>query len=225
MKVTTDACLFGAWVSRILKSCKVDPGQVLDIGTGTGLLPLIIAQQHSTLQFTAVEIDKDAAEQALENAEASPWKDRITVYCEDMLSFSAKHPFDLIISNPPFYQDDLRSPNEKKNKAHHDVGLLLPELIRSIQNHLAEEGHFFIMMPYRRQQELLQSLKKAQLTVEEIVRIRPSENKDFFRLFVRGRKWNSMEAPYHEQDFTITTEDGSYSGVFTELLKDYYLYL
>lgn len=225
MKVTTDACLFGAWASQCIKELVKEKGMLLDIGSGTGLLSLMIAQQHPALQFTAVEIDKDAVEQARENIQASPWENRITVIHEDINQFTAQLPFDLIISNPPFYQDDLRSPHEKKNRAHHDASLLVPELLKSIQSHLSEEGHYFLMMPFRRKQELMQLLKDHQLHAEQIVLISPAEKKEFSRVFVCGQKERNDIAKTTEKELVIAMEDGSYSETFKVLLKPYYLFL
>src|SRR4026209_2804349 len=113
MKVTTDACLFGAWVAREVESKKLKADNVLDIGTGTGLLTLMFAQKNTEASILAIEIDKEAAEQAAENAEASPWKDRIQIVNADVIAFPFNKKYDLIISNPPFYENELRSGSER----------------------------------------------------------------------------------------------------------------
>ncbi|MBL7730209.1 MAG: methyltransferase, partial [Chitinophagaceae bacterium] len=120
MKVTTDACLFGAWVAERLRNAE---GNCLDIGTGTGLLSLMLAQKAAGIFTVAVEIDADCAEQARENIEASPWKQQVVVKEADILQYTPANQYDFIISNPPFYQDDLKSPDTRKNVAHHDHGL------------------------------------------------------------------------------------------------------
>ena len=225
MKVTTDACLFGAWISRSLEALGSQQGSVLDIGTGTGILPLMIAQQHPQLQFTAVDIDQDAAEQAHENSQRSPWSNRIAVQAMDIRNYVTLHSFDVIVSNPPFYQDELRSPNEKKNKAHHDSSLLLPALVEQIANLLIEQGLYYLMIPYKRKQELFKLLAAKNLPIEKTVLVKPTAEKDFFRVFIQGRKTNSEKMLPEEMEIVISPESGTYSTAFSSLLKDYYLYL
>ena len=104
MKVTTDGCLFGAWIAIQAGSKKHSLHTVLDIGTGTGLLSLMYAQKNPDAIIDAIEIDEAAAEQARENVEAFPMKNQVHVYCADTRSFSFPHKYDLIISNPPFYE-------------------------------------------------------------------------------------------------------------------------
>ena len=123
MKVTTDGCLFGAWVAERVRSREsigrhrladgdAGAGSILDVGTGTGLLSLIIAQQCSA-DITAVEIDKDAFQQASENIASSPWTDRIKIFHADARAFEFPGQYDVIISNPPFYENELKGDDTK----------------------------------------------------------------------------------------------------------------
>ena len=116
MKVCTDACLFAAWVAAYLQKNKINPGSILDIGTGTGLLSLMLAQKTLAL-IDAVEINIDAALQAKENFNASPWKQRLNVFETGILQYNTQMKYDLIISNPPFFNNDLLSPDKNKNTA------------------------------------------------------------------------------------------------------------
>src|SRR5258705_6346666 len=131
MKVTTDACLFGAWVAIEAGILESEDGSILDIGAGTGLLSLMLAQK-TNVSIDSVEIDEAAAKQARENADASPWKERIFVMPGDAkyMAYTLCKNFDIIISNPPFYENELASPDHHKNIAHHDGGLLLDELLQ-----------------------------------------------------------------------------------------------
>src|SRR5687767_979288 len=113
MKVTTDACLFGAWCSKEIQKTKEKNQKILDVGTGTGLLSLMIAQQTDAF-ITAVEIDKDAAAEAQYNFSLSPWANRLQVLQEDITAIHFKEPFDGIICNPPFYERDLKGPDAKR---------------------------------------------------------------------------------------------------------------
>src|SRR5437868_5022622 len=125
MKVCTDACLFGAYIANELQSIPVNT--ILDIGAGTGLLSLMLAQK-TTAVIDAVEIDNAAFEQAKENIAASPWKEKINTYHADISTFKTGKRYEHIISNPPFFEDDLRSNDEKKNFAKHDSSLTLENL-------------------------------------------------------------------------------------------------
>ena len=129
MKVTTDGCLFGAWIATNAGSKKHGINTVLDIGTGTGLLSLIYAQKNPDVIIDAMEMDEEAAEQARENVESFPIKNHVQVHCADARNFMFPHKYDLIISNPPFYEKSLVSPISRKNIAHHHEGLLISELI------------------------------------------------------------------------------------------------
>ena len=141
MKVTTDSCFFGAWVAEEIKKEKRKIKNALDIGAGTGLLSLMIAQKNK-IEIDAVEIDKDASQQAKENIEASPWKNQIHIFNEDIVSFQPGKKYDCIISNPPFYENELASEKQKRNIAHHSEQLTISEVLRVIKNHLDEEGFF-----------------------------------------------------------------------------------
>ena len=136
MKVTTDACVFGAWITEEIKSQKLKVKSVLDIGAGTGLLSLMLAQKNPEMKIDAIEIDKDAAEQAKVNSGSSPWKEQINIIQADVKEYSFEKEFDLIISNPPFYEKEIRSATDSKNVAHHSDNLTLKELLMIIKGNL-----------------------------------------------------------------------------------------
>src|SRR5262245_58656662 len=123
MKVTTDGCLFGAWVAASKAGNAAAGKHVLDIGTGTGLLSLMYAQKHPHAQIDAIEIDEAAAQQAADNFAASPWQKRLQLIHSDIKDYRPSHPYDTIISNPPFYENQLSSGNAKKNMAHHSSSI------------------------------------------------------------------------------------------------------
>jgi tRNA1Val (adenine37-N6)-methyltransferase len=151
MKVCTDACLFGAWVADSAWSLKSGAGSVLDIGAGTGLLSLMLAQKTGAL-IDAVELDEDAAEQAAENFETTPWKDRLQVIRADARTVHLGRKYDLIISNPPFFENDLKSVDTRRNLALHSEALSLEELLGVIKKHLADDGQFAVLLPYHRKE-------------------------------------------------------------------------
>src|SRR5689334_16561633 len=139
MKVTTDSCLFGAWLTNRLGESF---GQsVLDIGTGTGLLSLMFGQKNPNAIIDAIEIDAEAAQQAKENVEQSPWGERINVTNADIRRVADTLPaYDIVICNPPFHENQLSSDSYQKNTAHHSTELSLEDLLRIIPGRLKEEG-------------------------------------------------------------------------------------
>ncbi len=223
MKVTTDACLFGAWVATKIKKEKARPKKLLDIGTGTGLLSLMIAQEDDQLSIDAVEIDADVYEQAKENISVSGWQSRINIFNSDARDFSFTEKYDGIISNPPFYEHELTSADAKKNTAHHSSELSFAELLKLVKNNLAPSGSFYILMPYKREKEIKHLFETHELYISEKVFVRQSVKHDYFRIMIAG----NMEKENHPEksELSIWNEKREYTNEFTHLLKDYYLYL
>jgi len=224
MKVTTDACLFGAWVAEEVKSQKLKIKRGLDIGTGTGLLSLMLAQKNPETSILAVEIDKDAAEQAAKNIGASVWKDHVDILKTDVKEFSSLEKFDLIFSNPPFYENELRSETDRKNIAHHSENLTLKELLDIIKTNLNADGNFFLLFPYKRNEEIKRLFKDHQLYIAKILLIRQSIKHDYFRIFIKGNL-NATEKEIEFDEMSIWDEHQQYTNEFIRLLKDYYLHL
>ena len=223
MKVTTDACLFGAWTAKRVWSQESGVNTILDIGTGAGLLSLMLAQQLRAA-IDAIEIDKDAFEQAKENIAASPWSDRIKVFHGDARSFHFPAQYDLIISNPPFYENELQSNDPKRNLALHSHELLLDELLQVIKSNLSFSGIFFLLLPYKRHDEIKDVFRKHDLSILQIIFVRQSVKHDYFRIIVMGKS-ETAEAVETSFDEIAIIEEQQYTPKFVELLKDYYLYL
>jgi tRNA1Val (adenine37-N6)-methyltransferase len=218
MKVCTDACLFGALVAEL----NLEKKQVLDTGTGTGLLSLMLAQKSNSIQIDAVEIEAAAAEQALENITASPWSANINVHHADILQFKPGKNYNLIISNPPFFEDDLHSPDATKNKAKHSTTLKLDELLHFVDENLDSKGTFAVLLPYARVQAFTDAASETGLLLNRQVLVKQTMKHKFFRgILFFGRK--EKEAQYEE--LIIKELDHSYTAAFTNLLKDYYLFL
>jgi tRNA1Val (adenine37-N6)-methyltransferase len=233
MKVTTDACLFGAWVAREIKNVehpdsfgkKLIINNCLDIGAGTGLLSLMLLQKNPLIKVNAIEIDKEAAEQANENVAASPWKENISVINADVRNFVPGEKFDCIISNPPFYENELKSDNEKKNLAHHGNELKLESLLHLITKNLAEGGSFFLLLPYKRNEEIKKLFSNSQLHVASICFVRQSAKHEYFRIMLKGNCDTVKKEETEIDEISIWNDKQQYTQVFTELLKEYYLYL
>ena len=223
MKVTTDSCLFGSWCAKEIenKNKKEETKKVLDIGTGSGLLSLMIAQKNDCL-IDAIEIDKEAAEQAKENVAASPWKDRINVHQINALEFSHHELYDVVISNPPFYENELESSNNKKNTAHHDEGLKLSQLIVLIKKQLVNGGSFYLLLPYKRKAEIEKIIADEHLFIQGRIIVSQSTAHLPFRLMIKGI---GTPSAVEEKQVFITDAPKQYSQEFIAYLKDYYLYL
>lgn len=221
MKVTTDGCLFGAWVANEIQNIPVNA--ILDIGTGTGLLSLMIAQKNQAF-IDAVEVDKEAAMQARQNFLDSPWHDRITLINARIQEMQLSKTYDIVISNPPFYEKEIPSSIGKKNIAHHGEGLLLNELPGILKKTTRPEGQFFLMLPYKRLKETEAIFKKNKLGIEKIILVKQSGSHDFFRFFIKGNVHASIDC--EKKELSIRDENNKeYSAEFRLLLKDYYLNL
>lgn len=222
MKVTTDACLFGAWAANEIRTKKVS--NILDIGTGTGLLALMTAQKVKA-DIDAIEIDKAAAMQAMQNVKASLWKDHIAVVNADAKTFSFSKKYDAIISNPPFYENELKSDNAKKNIAHHNESLLLPELLSIIKTKLKSDGRFFLLLPYKRNRKIKDLLLQHEFNVCQMILVRQSVNHDYFRIMMAGKLKTNEPGETMIDEISIWNDKQQYTQEFVALLKDYYLYL
>src|SRR6478735_4947174 len=219
MKVCTDASLFGAWISSKLENSLLHRESILDIGTGTGLLSLMLAQSTSSL-IDAVEIDSDAFEQANENINNSQWKHRIQLFHADARNFHTEKKYDLIVSNPPFFENDLTSPEEKKNMAKHSSTLNLHELLEIVEKLIHPKGNLAILLPAHRSQQFKQmaAVKNFHLLYEAMVRQTPKH--DFFRcMFIFSKQ--AFEKIGEEE--IVIQQYGKNTQYFAELMKEYYL--
>ena len=219
MKVCTDACLFGAWVADKISSAQISPNRILDIGTGTGLLSLMLAQK-SAATIDAVEIDPDAFQQACENIARSPWQNRLHIYHQSVIDFTSPIKYDLIISNPPFYENDLRSEDEGRNKAMHDTALSFQQLAKAIKDQLSEKGNAAVLLPCHRVPACEKALNTEGLYVKEKMNVAHSPKHPFFRsMLIIGFHKTDLQ----ETELMIRNGQHKYDEKFKFLLKDYYL--
>lgn len=220
MKVTTDSCLFGAWCASEISKLSSNK-TLLDIGTGTGLLSLMVRQKN-TIEIAAIEIEKNASRQAVENIKNSPWPEDIHVLNEDVSRFHFNRKFDTVISNPPFYENELPSPQLNRNIAHHSENLTMPELLRIIKEIMARGGTFFLLSPFKRSEEMEAVMRKLQLHIVQKITIKQTPVHAPFRTMFMG----SVEpSTYNTKEMIIKDENEKYTPGFVSLLKDYYLYL
>jgi tRNA1Val (adenine37-N6)-methyltransferase len=225
MKVATDGCLFGGWIADENKSEQVKAERVLDIGSGTGLLSLMYAQKNPSSKIDAIEIDEDACRQAMQNIAASPFAKQIEVIHGDVKRFASSKKYDCIISNPPFYEKEITSNDNKKNIAHHHSGLRLEELLNIIRESLSPTGTFYLLLPFKRNEEIRKILLKQGLWVSKILFVRQSTQHNYFRMMIAGKLDQENGAETFIEQISIRDDQRQYTKEFKELLKDYYLYL
>ena len=228
MKVTTDACLFGGWIADFWQREKEDApfSHVLDVGTGTGLLSLMLAQKTEAI-IDAIEIDETAAIQAKENIEASSSQGKINVVNADIKQVFFEKRFDLVISNPPFYERDLKSALPAKNQAMHDTGLTLQELAGIVDRNLGESGYFALLLPYHRMDYFHDLAGEYGLINKETVLVKPTPKHSFTRvlmLFQKAGDGTGIIQPV-TKELVIKEVHHSYSADFVYYLQDYYLSL
>jgi tRNA1Val (adenine37-N6)-methyltransferase len=169
MKVCTDACLFGAWAAHDQEL--LNAKSILDIGTGTGLLSLLLAQANPNATFTAVEIEQEAATEAASNFTLSPWHEQLNLVHDTIQNFGNNTitRYNVIITNPPFYEGDLKSPDENKNTAAHSTALPWKVLIENATKLLSEGGSFYILVPTLRAYTMQKLCDTNGLQLEEEV--------------------------------------------------------
>lgn len=221
MKVCTDACLFGAWVAQ-QKQTSGAINNVLDIGAGTGLLSMMLAQKIEAT-IDAVEIDNNAAMQAMENFKASPWHKRLTCYNTSIEAFAKSKTYDLIISNPPFFAQSLQSEDNLKNLAKHATGLTIVKLADIVINLLNPSGAFCILLPPYEFDKFVAMASAKQLYVRQRMDVKQTPSHAIFRSMGIFYKDPSHRASH--KTMIIKDEHNQYTQAFTELLKDYYLHL
>jgi tRNA1Val (adenine37-N6)-methyltransferase len=219
MKVTTDGCLFGSYIAKLIQNSKYEIQNCLDIGAGTGLLSLMLAQK-TDIVIDAIEIDEPSYLQAKQNFEHSVWQKQLNIFHADILHFNQDKKYDCIISNPPFFEDDLKSIHSNKNKAKHNASLTLKQLLNAIDKNLNDEGVFFVLLPYHRTDyfEKEAANLKFHLLTKAIVKQTPKHN--FFRsMLCFARKETQLKIT----QLIIKDESNNYTKDFDELLKEYYL--
>lgn len=223
MKVCTDACLFGGWSAADVQIQAAK--NILDIGSGTGLLSLMLAQQ-SAAHITAIEIEDGAFEQTKTNFNLSPWKDRLDVVhssIQDYASMNKENLFDCIITNPPFYEGDLNSPDNAKNLAAHSTALPWDDLARSAASQLQENGAWYVLVPTLRAYTIQKLALKFGLQLSQECLLYNDAKHLPFRAMLKFVK--QKEATIQRDKIIIKNADQSYTIEFINYLKDYYLHL
>jgi tRNA1Val (adenine37-N6)-methyltransferase len=205
---------------RINKS-KPNISKALDIGTGTGLLSLMLAQNHS-FEIDALEIDESAFNQASQNIANTNWKNQINIQHISLQDFLSTKKYDFIFSNPPFYENDLKSNNSSKNLAKHDSGLSLDTLVTFIAENLSDTGFAALLLPFHRKKHIEGLLKDFSFSIVTQMQVKQSASHNHFRNMILFSKQPSLP---QENEMIIYEERNVYSDAFLHLLKEYYLHL
>lgn len=213
MKVTTDACILGAYVDT--QKAK----NILDVGTGTGLLALMLAQK-SNAKINAVEIDENAYNQAVFNVKDSIFKDKITVFNTSIQDFVTINSYDLIISNPPFFQNHLKSETLARNNSIHTDSLSFEDLLNAVLQLLSFNGTFVVLLPAYESSVFEQLSISKGIYPQKKLTIRHRKDTKILRIITTfGRTIKEII----NEELIIKNPDESYSPDFQALLKDYYL--
>ncbi len=221
MKVGTDGILLGAWVNV------PDNAQILDIGTGTGLIALMLAQRSQTsviTQIDAVEIDQEAYGQAQDNIKNSPWGDHIKIYHGRIQDFAATCPqqYDLIISNPPFFEKAYQASDASRTLARHSDSLLQTDILHIASGLLKLNGHLAVIYPTELAHKFLSRARDFGLWCDRQVNIKPRLHSPIKRIALELSK---TQFPLQETTLTIEESKHLYTEDYIALVKDFYLNL
>ncbi|WP_455634159.1 tRNA1(Val) (adenine(37)-N6)-methyltransferase [Parabacteroides sp.] len=216
MKVGTDGVLLGAWAST--ERCL----RILDVGTGTGLIALMLAQRSTTI-LDAIDIDPDACLQARENIAKSPFANRTQVYQTSLSEYKPDEhiKYDLIVSNPPYFIDSLKCPDTKRNLARHTDTLSLPDLLRDSRKLLAPEGNIALVLPFEQREYLIGLAREESLFPLRETHVSPVPDAIPKRLLIElsAKPVTEPELSY----LTLEIERHRYTDEFIALAKDFYL--
>ena len=219
MKVGTDGVLLGAWAT-----VNHNPSSILDIGAGTGLIALMLAQRSSAEIIDAIEIDADAYEQCVDNFENSPWNDRLFCYHANLQEFAGEigEKYDLIVSNPPYFKPPA-SPEkgeDKRAKARFYNALPFNELLESVSLLLSDEGKFCVIIPFAEEATFIQMAKGFGLYANKILRVKGTPEAEVKRSLI---EFSFALTPCENSELNIETSRHVYTDAYSNLTKDFYL--
>lgn len=217
MKVGTDGVLLGAWVDT------TNARSALDIGTGTGLIALMLAQRNPLLQINAIDTDINAVLQATDNINRSPFPERISCRQISLQEYAANfaHTYDLIVSNPPFYRNSLKSPDRKRTQARHTDSLTPEELITLSSHMLSPTGRLSLIYPAEYKDELINIGLRNNFVVNRITNVYPTPNTTSAKRVLI--ELSILDIPFRETNLIIENQRHTYSDDFAQLVRDFYL--
>lgn len=218
MKVGTDGVLLGAWAA-----IGHNPYSILDIGTGTGLIALMLAQRSSAEQIDALEIDGNAFEQAVENFEESPWNDRLFCFhasLDEFMDDLEDEEYDLIVSNPPFYSENVSSGNESRDKARQNQSLPFEDLVEASAVLLSETGILCVIIPFKEEQKFIGLAAVEGLFPIKITRVKGTPESEIKRSLLA---FSRQKSEVGIDTFAIENARHDYTCEYKNLTQDFYL--
>ncbi|WP_340064904.1 tRNA1(Val) (adenine(37)-N6)-methyltransferase [Ascidiimonas aurantiaca] len=217
MKIGTDGVLLGAWVS-----IQEGPQSILDIGAGTGLIAIMLAQRSNADLIDAIEIDAQAYEQCVENFEASPWNDRLFCYHASLEEFAAEidDTYDLIVANPPFYSENVTSGDTSRNRARQNHYLPFHTLIEAVGKLLSTYGSFALVIPFKEEQTVISLAKEKNLFPRRITHVKGTPEAPVKRSLIEFVFQN--EVPERDT-LVIEKSRHEYTDTYRLLTQDFYL--
>ena len=220
MKVGTDGVLLGAW-------CNLGefPDSILDVGSGTGLISLMLAQRSDAMTIDAVEIDADAYEQTVENFEKSDWGDRLFCYNSSFNEFAneiaeEEQQYDIIVSNPPFYTDEFETENEARNKARFTTSLSFEQLLKGVSKILSKSGLFSVIIPFKEEENFIELAKQNSLFLIKVCHVKGNENTSVKRSLL---SFSFDKKDIEREQLIIEKERHQYTDAYINLTKEFYL--
>lgn len=219
MKVGTDGVLLGAWAP-----IDHNPYSILDIGTGTGLIALMLAQRSYAEQIDAIEIDADAFEQAVGNFEESPWNDRLFCFhasLDEFMDDLEDEEFDLIVSNPPFYSENVSSGNESRDVARQNQSLPFEDLIEASSVLLSEDGILCVIIPFKEEKRFVELAAQADLYPNRITRVKGNATSEIKRSLIAFSR--RPEIKIAETELVIENARHQYTDDYLALTSEFYL--
>lgn len=216
MKVGTDGTLLGAWA--MLPSS----GRILDIGTGTGLIAIMAAQRSAQSQITAIDIDSECVEQALQNAAASPWGDRIEVINVSLQEYFPTQRFDVVLSNPPYFVDSLQSPDAARSVARHTESLRFDDLAKGVSRLLQPSGHFALILPPAEMERFCSAARGVLFTTRRC-EVWTTPTSGAKRILAQMQLEPPTTLPINEKLIIEDHGPQGYSEEYRRLTRDFYL--
>ena len=214
MKVGTDGVLLGAWTKAN------NPTRILDIGTGTGLIALMLAQRFQKAEITALEIDASAAEQAAENFSQSPWGNRLNSQHIPLQEFKSEKQFDLIVSNPPYFESVSKATCSERTQARHTDSLSFKALIQYCSKHLSQKGVLALVLPSESKEKVVQLALENGLHLHRICSVKGNGNTPVKRVLMQ---FSFQQQEVEESSLTIEKLRHQYTAEYIRLCKEFYV--
>ncbi len=217
MKVGTDGVLLGAWTA-----IDNNPQSILDIGAGTGLIALQLAQRSSAELIDAIELDENSYEQCVGNFELSPWSDRLFCYHAGLDEFvdEMEEQYDLIVSNPPFYSEEMGSGDAARDRARQNNSLPFDELVLGVSKLLSDDGIFTVIIPFKEEQAFIELAKEVGMYPKRLTHVKGNPTSKIKRSLI-AFGWERI-APAMDE-LIIEQQRHEYTAEYIQLTNEFYL--